>query len=381
MGTQCGFSAHCGRGTTPRLDARMRIALVTDAWQPQVNGVVRTLQTTLAHLTSMGHTVLAITPLDFRTMACPTYPSIRLALWPGRGVAKRLAAFQPEAIHIATEGPLGHAARRYCLRHRRPFTTSFHTQFPEYLRLRVPIPLHWTYRYLRWFHGAAVRTMVPTPTQRDHLLARGFENLHVWSRGVDLEVFNPTDPIDYASEYALLQPIAIYMGRVAVEKNIEAFLQLPGAHHKVVIGEGPDLLRLRAKYPRCLFLGPRYGRDLAQHLAGGDVFVFPSRTDTFGLVLLEAMACGLPVAAYPVQGPVDVVTPGETGVLDEDLGQALEQAMGLSREACRALAARYSWRSCTADFFGYLAPEHAGPTAHRTDLERAYDPPAALPRA
>ncbi len=330
----------------------MRIALVTDAWQPQVNGVVRTLNTTLQHLTLAGHTVTAVTPLDFKTMPCPTYPDIRLALWPARGVARRLEAFAPEAIHIATEGPLGLAARRYCLRHGLPFTTSFHTQFPEYIRLRAPVPVAWTYALLRRFHAPAVRTMVPTPGQRDKLLARGFENLRLWSRGVDTTIFNPDDPV----HYDLPRPIAIYMGRVAVEKNIEAFLDLPLVGSKLVIGDGPDLERLRARYPGCHFTGPKFGRELARHLAGGDVFVFPSRTDTFGLVLLEAMACGLPVAAFPVQGPVDVVTQGETGVLSEDLGAAVSQALGLSREACMALARGYSWTRCTADFASYLAP-------------------------
>lgn len=330
----------------------MRIALVTDAWQPQVNGVVRTLNTTLQYLSAAGHTVTAITPLDFRTLPCPTYPDIRLALFPARGVARRLSAFGPDAIHIATEGPLGLAARRYCLRHRLPFTTSFHTQFPEYIRLRAPIPVAWTYALLRRFHAPAVRTLVPTPGQRDKLLARGFGNLHIWSRGVDVDVFNPRDPV----HYELPRPLAIYMGRVAVEKNIEAFLNLSLPGSKLVIGDGPDLQRLRARYPDCHFLGPKFGRELARHLAGGDVFVFPSRTDTFGLVLLEAMACGLPIAAYPVQGPLDVVTQGETGVLSEDLATAIKEALALSREACVALARRYSWASCTATFAGNLAP-------------------------
>lgn len=330
----------------------VRIALVSDAWQPQVNGVVRTLNTTLGHLAQAGHTVTAITPLDFRTVPCPTYPDIRLALWPARGVARRLDAFAPDAIHIATEGPLGLSARRYCLRRDLPFTTSFHTQFPEYIRLRAPVPVSWTYALLRRFHAPAVRTMVPTPSQRDQLLARGFGNLALWSRGVDLGVFNPADPI----RYELPRPIAIYMGRVAVEKNIEAFLNLDGPGSKLVIGDGPDLQRLRARYPACHFLGPKFGRELARHLAGGDVFVFPSRTDTFGLVLLEAMACGLPVAAYPVQGPIDIVAQGETGVLSEDLGAAIAQALQLSREACMAQAARYSWASCTATFAANLAP-------------------------
>lgn len=330
----------------------MRIALITDAWQPQVNGVVRTLNTTLRYLGEAGHEVTAVTPLDFRTVPCPTYPDIRLALWPAAGVEKRLTAFAPDAIHIATEGPLGLAARRYCLRRGLPFTTSFHTQFPEYIRLRAPVPVAWTYALLRRFHGAAVRTMVPTPGQRDKLLARGFTNLRLWSRGVDVEVFNPADPV----HYDLPRPIAIYMGRVAVEKNIEAFLDLATPGSKLVIGDGPDLERLKARYPDCHFLGPRYGRELARHLAGGDVFVFPSRTDTFGLVLLEAMACGLPVAAFPVQGPVDVVTHGETGFLSEDLAHAIASALRVSRDACVALAKQYSWRRCTEDFASYLAP-------------------------
>ncbi len=329
----------------------MRIALVTDAWEPQVNGVVRTLNTTVQHLSLAGHVVRAITPLDFRTIPCPTYPSIRLALFPGRGVARLVEAFKPDAIHIATEGPLGLAARRYCVRRKLPFTTAFHTQFPEYIRMRVPIPVAWTYALLRRFHAKAERTMVPTPTQRDKLLAWGFRNLRLWSRGVDVEIFNASDPV----RYDLPGPIAVYMGRVAVEKNIEAFLDLPFRGSKVVIGDGPDLERLRTRYPGCHFLGPKFGRELARHLAGADVFVFPSRTDTFGLVLLEAMACGLPVAAYPVQGPIDIVTQGETGVLSENLGAAVVAALSLSREACIALAGRYSWRSCTADFAGYLA--------------------------
>jgi glycosyltransferase involved in cell wall biosynthesis len=326
----------------------MRIALITDAWQPQVNGVVRTLGMTVDCLRRMGHEVLTVTPLDFPTMLCPTYPSVRLALWPGRRVARMLTSFAPDAIHIATEGPLGHAARRYCLRHGLPFTTAFHTQFPEYIRLRAPLPIAWSYAYLRHFHGAATRTMVPTATQRDKLRAWGFDNLRLWARGVDTATFNTDEPL--AWDYP--RPIAIYMGRVAVEKNIEAFLALPDIATKVVIGEGPDSARLAARYPECHFLGPRYGRDLA----AGDVFVFPSRTDTFGLVLLEALACGLPVAAYPVQGPLDVIVQGVSGVLDEDLGVAVRGALNLSRADCVAQARRYSWDACSTDFLRYLAP-------------------------
>ncbi|MCC6708528.1 MAG: glycosyltransferase family 1 protein [Gammaproteobacteria bacterium] len=330
----------------------MRIALVTDAWHPQVNGVVRTLDTTVSCLRRMGHEVLTVTPQGFRTLPCPTYPSIRVALWPSRGVARALEEFAPDAIHIATEGPLGHAARRWCLRRGLPFTTAFHTQFPEYIRLRAPLPVAWSYRYLQRFHAAAVRTMVPTPTQRDKLTARGFTHLVLWSRGVDTEIFRPDD----AMSWPWPRPAAVYMGRVAVEKNIEAFLRLPGIATKVVIGDGPDLARFASRYPRCHFLGARYGRDLARHLAAGDVFVFPSRTDTFGLVLLEALACGLPVAAYPVQGPLDVIADGVCGALDEDLGRAIERALTIPRAACVAHAQRYSWDSATRDFLSYLAP-------------------------
>ena len=330
----------------------MRIALVTDAWLPQVNGVVRTLGMTVDCLRAMGHEVTTVTPLEFRSVPCPTYPSIRLALWPARRVAQRLDAYAPDAIHIATEGPLGHAARRYCRRRELPFTTAFHTQFPEYIRLRAPVPVAWSYAYLRHFHGAATRTMVPTATQRDKLRAWGFDNLRLWARGVDTQVFNTDQPVTW--HYP--RPIAVYMGRVAVEKNIEAFLNLPDLPTKVVIGDGPDRARLAARYPACHFLGPRYGRDLAQHLAAGDVFVFPSRTDTFGLVLLEALACGLPVAAYPVQGPLDVIVPGVSGMLDEDLGVAVRGALQLSRDECVAQARRYSWQACSADFLRYLAP-------------------------
>ena len=330
----------------------MRIALVTDAWHPQVNGVVRTLETTRAWLERAGHVLRVITPQEFRTVPCPTYPSIPLAVLPGAKVRAMLRAFRPEAIHIATEGPLGQAARRHCLDSAWPFTTSFHTQFPEYVRLRAPVPIAWTYAWLRRFHGRAVRTLVPTPTQLEKLAARGFSNLRLWSRGVDTAVFNPSEPV----RYALPRPIAVYLGRVAVEKNLEAFLALTKVPTKLVIGDGPDLERLRARHPACHFLGAKFGRDLARHLAGADVFVFPSRTDTFGLVLLEAMACGLPVAAYPVQGPLDVVADGMSGVLDHDLAAAVEGALALSRADCIGHASRFTWAACTAAFESALAP-------------------------
>lgn len=330
----------------------MRIAIVTDAWKPQVNGVVQTLGKTRDELQQLGHDVHMVTPEGRRTLPLPTYPEIRLSLFPKRGVRRELDEFDPDCVHIATEGPLGLAARRYCLSRGLPFTTAYHTQFPEYFRARWPIPLSWIVALLRWFHRPAVRTMVPTERIRDKLAARGFENLVIWSRGVDTRLFTPEEPFDYG----LPRPIWICMGRVAVEKNIEQFLNLDLEGSKVIIGDGPDRLRLAARYADCHFLGYRFGRELAQHLAGGDVFVFPSRTDTFGIVMLEALACGLPVAALPVEGPVDVITDPAVGVLDPNLEAACRQALKLDRADCRAFVERRSWRESTAQFETYLAP-------------------------
>ncbi len=329
----------------------MRIAIVTDAWEPQVNGVVRTLMTTGRELERRGHTLRFVTPLEFKTWPCPTYPEIRLALRPYRKLADILELLAPQALHIATEGPLGHAARRWARHHGKPFTTSFHTQFPEYLRLRLPLPVSWSYAYLRRFHAPAARTLVPTPSQRTKLIERGFAHLELWSRGVDTAIFNPDDPV----AYGLPRPLLLYMGRVAVEKNIEAFLALQSPGTKIVIGDGPDLARLRTAYPTAHFLGARFGRELARHLAGADVFVFPSRTDTFGVVLLEAMACGLPVAAYPVQGPLDVVQSGQTGILHPDLAVAVAGALALDSRLAVQHAATCTWARCTDAFEAQLA--------------------------
>lgn len=330
----------------------MRIALITDAWRPQVNGVVRTYENTGAELQHAGHEVRFVTPEDFRTVPCPSYPSIRLAVWPLWRLGGLLREFDPDAIHIATEGPLGHAARGWCLKHSLPFTTSFHTQFPEYIRLRAPIPVQWTYAYLRRFHGRARRTLVPTPSQAQRLSAFGFENVVVWPRGVDSSLFKPRDK-DFLK---LPRPVFLYVGRVAVEKNIDAFLNcdLPGS--KVVVGDGPDLARLRTRFPDVHFTGFQFGETLARHVAAADVFVFPSRTDTYGIVLLEAMACGVPVAAYPVSGPVDVVNNGVTGILDEDLGRAALAALKLNPDDCLRQAAAHSWGRCAEVLFQYLAP-------------------------
>jgi glycosyltransferase involved in cell wall biosynthesis len=329
--------------------------IVTDAWFPQTNGVVGTLAQTAAWLGRFGHEVRTLNPGDFRNIACPTYPEIRLALFPYGAVQRSIRAFSPQALHIATEGPLGLAARRFCRRHDMCFTTSYHTQFPQYLQARFPIPLAASYRALRWFHGAAARCMVSTASVRKDLAARGFRNLASWRRGVDTAVFKPF-PKDFLD---LPRPIAAYVGRVAVEKNIDAFLQMAWSGTKIVIGDGPARSRLQAQYPLAIFTGFRFGEDLARHLAASDVMVFPSRTDTFGLVNLEAMACGVPVAAYPVAGPIDVIEDGVTGALDTDLAGAALRALSLDPEACRQQALRCGWDVCTREFERNLVPCHA----------------------
>ena len=337
--------------------ATMRIAIATDAWSPQVNGVVTTLTQTRDHLLKEGHEVLMVTNEGRRTFPCPTYPEIRLTLFQGRQIARELDAFEPDCVHIATEGTLGLSARRYCLRRGIPFTTAYHTQLPEYVRARVPIPVRWTYALMRWFHKPAVRTMVPTESMRQRLLDRGFDDVVLWSRGVLTDVFHPDDAVEY--EFA--RPVWVYFGRVAVEKNIEAFLDLSLPGTKIVIGDGPDREKLSGRYPESHFLGYKFGRDLARHVAGADVFVFPSKTDTFGVVMLEAMACGVPVAAYPVTGPIDVVKPGLTGCLHDDLTLACSRALELNRWDCRHYAETRSWTRSTRQFIDNLAPRSPYP--------------------
>lgn len=331
----------------------MKIILVTDAWFPQINGVVTTLSHVGKELEANGHTIDVVHPGHFRTVPCPRYPEIRLSVFPGRSVRRRLQQANTDAVHIATEGPLGFAAWRYCRRHRIPFTTSYHTQFALYLRKYMGLPTSLGYRGLRWFHNRAQRTLVPTASIHRELAAYGLTNLVTWTRGVNTELFTPSDKALYAH---LPRPVYVYCGRVAIEKNIEAFLacDLPGS--KVVIGDGPAMKAMRARFPAVEYLGFKRGAELAAHLAAGDVFVFPSRTDTFGVVMLEAMACGLPVAAFPVAGPKDVVRPGKTGALHEDLRTACREALTMHPSDCRAQALEYSWSRCAAMFLDNLAP-------------------------
>lgn len=329
----------------------MRILIVSDAWRPQTNGVVRTLETTIRHIDKLGHEIRTITPNDFKTLPCPTYPEIRLSLKPGKKIRQILDEFQPEYIHISTEGPLGLAARNICVRRKVAFTTSYHTCFPEYVNARFPIPVSWGYAFMRWFHGPSKAIMVATNSIESTLKAKGFDNIRRWSRGVDLELFRPG--IEPAIQ-DLPKPVFAYIGRVAVEKNLKDFLNLDLPGSKLVVGDGPALEELRNAYPSAHFTGAKYGEELARHYASGDVFVFPSRTDTFGLVLLEAMACGMPVAAYPVQGPLDVVGHNGPGCLSDDLREAALGALRIDRDKAISHAQSFTWAKCTEQFLENL---------------------------
>lgn len=329
-----------------------KIVIVTDAWMPQINGVVRTLQHLVAELLARGWQVELVTPADYRSAPCPTYPEIRLALARPASIRARLEALQPAYVHIATEGPLGLMARAACMSKGWPFTTGFHTRFPEYLRERLPVPLRLTYAWLRWFHGAASACLVPTRSIERELRHRGFSNLKVWTRGVDRTLFRPHPEADLG----LPRPVFAYVGRLAVEKSIDAFLSLDLPGSKLVVGDGPARADLERRFPNAYFVGAKQGKDLAFHYAAADVFVFPSRTDTFGLVLLEAIACGLPVAALPVPGPLDVIGATKAGVLDEDLRLAALAALTMGRVDPDAALAEFSWEACADIFAETLAP-------------------------
>jgi len=328
----------------------MRVLIATDAWRPQINGVVRSLERMYEAAPSHGVTAHMLTPEGFWQIGLPSYPDIRLALATRRAVAKRIAEFKPDHIHIATEGPIGWLTRAVCLAQKRTFTTSYHTRFPQYVAARWPIPERWSYRFLRRFHGPAAGVMVSTATVEAELRQHGFERILRWGRGVDLSLFHPRP----ASVLDLPRPIFLSVGRVAVEKNLEAFLSLRLPGSKVVVGDGPARADLQRSFPDVTFLGTREGEDLASIYASSDVFVFPSLTDTFGIVLLEAAASGLPVAAFPVQGPSDVFAGSGAAVLDEDLRKAALAALRIPRETCLELAAGYSWQSSADQFYGHI---------------------------
>lgn len=332
----------------------MKIALVTDAWHPQVNGVVRTLCAVIAELRSRGHEIEVISPDQFRTIPAPSYPEIRLAFAGGRAMAARLGQIRPDTVHIATEGPLGWSARRYCLRRRLPFTTAYHTQFPDYMARRCGVSASWFWPLIRRFHAPAFRTMVSTNTICEQLRQQRIGPLHHWSRGVAAETFHPNHPPPDLF-FDLPRPIQLYVGRVAVEKNIEAFLTNNHPGTKVVVGDGPALDKLRAEFPNAWFLGRRGGNELAACYAGADVFVFPSRTDTFGLVMIEALACGTPVAAFPVPGPLDVLEAGG-GVMADNLEDAIAGALRLDRDICQRIGRAFTWEASADQFLAGLAP-------------------------
>lgn len=333
--------------------APQSIAIVTDAWDPQTNGVVRTLQSTIAVLHRWGHSVTVISPDQYLSVPCPTYPEIRLALTMPGVIGRRLAQLAPSAVHIATEGPLGLAARRYCKRNGAPFTTAYHTQFPEYVAKRTGLSPERLWRYIRRFHTPSTRIMVATESISDDLRAHGLGHIHRWSRGVDLSCFGPDAPPP--AEYADLPgPIMLYVGRIAVEKNLEAFLDCPYPGSKVLVGDGPARAALEKRYPEAHFLGRKSGRELAGCYAGADVFVFPSKTDTFGLVMIESLACGTPVAAFPVAGPKDIVT-DDVGALSDNLARAIDAALYCERKVCAAYGASFSWEAATAQFLSGLS--------------------------
>lgn len=343
----------------------MRVLIATDAWHPQINGVVRTYENIACHAAALGHEVSFVTPEGRTSIPCPTYPEIRLAMITPQRLRSDIERTAPDWVHIATEGPIGLAARAFCRRAGRAFTTSYHTRFPEYVAARFPVPVSWGHAYMRWFHNAGAGVMAATGSLAEELRERGFRNVLHWSRGVDTELFKPREVRLFGSE----MPVFMYVGRVAIEKNIEAFLQLDLPGRKVVVGGGPQLGALRKGYPDVAFTGPKSGKELALHFASADVLVFPSITDTYGIVLLEALASGVPVAAYPVTGPRDVVAHGEVGILDGDLRRAALAALEIDRRKCREYALRFSWEKSVNQFFENI--RKAGSLASRSGPAKA----------
>jgi glycosyltransferase involved in cell wall biosynthesis len=330
----------------------MRIAIVSDAWAPQVNGVVTTLLDLRQRLQVRGHDVAVIEPSMFRRLRCPGYPEIELAWRAGAEVQRRLAAHRPEAIHIATEGPLGLAARAHCGRAGLPFTTAFHSRFPEFLTAAFGIPAHWGYAAMRRFHAPSSGVMVPSAGTLRILCAHGFVNLRRWSHGIDLALFQPRPN----TSLAWPRPVFLFVGRISPEKNLEAFLRLALPGSKVVCGSGPYLERYRHDYPEVHWVGSVPRHQLVDYYRAADSFVYPSRTDTFGLVMLEALACGTPVAAFPVEGPLDVVGDSDGGVLDHDLRRAALRSLAVPRERARARAIEFDWERVASEFVSHLAP-------------------------
>ena len=330
----------------------MRIAIVSDAWRPQINGVVRTVETIVRLMQVQGHEVEVFGPDRFRTLPCPTYPEIRLSLFPSARLHHMLKLFAPDAIHLVTEGPLGWSARRFCLARGLPFTSAYHTRFPEYVRARVRIPIAWSYAFVRIFHKPSLAVLVVAQSFRDELAARGFKNLVPWSRGVDIAAFRPQPRGDVGDP----RPIWLYAGRVAIEKNIKAFLDLDLPGSKWGVGGGPQLKELKRRYKDVRFFGSVNTEDLSRHYSEADCFVFPSRTDTFGLVMVEALASGVPVAGYPVPGPLDVVTTPAVGAVDEDLRAACLRAVACDPADCRRHAESFTWERCAQQFLDTLRP-------------------------
>jgi glycosyltransferase involved in cell wall biosynthesis len=338
----------------------MRIAIVSDAWQPQVNGVVTTLVDLREQLLEAGHQLTLIEPSGFRRLRCPGYREIELAWRPGAEVARRLQAAAPEAIHIATEGPLGFAARAWCLQRRLPFTTAFHSRFPDFLATAFGVPARWGYAAMRRFHAASAGVMVPSAGTVEILVRHGFSNLRRWSHGIDLERFRPVP----GAHFDLPRPVFLFVGRVSREKNLEAFLRLDLPGSKVVCGGGPLLERYRHDWPAVHWRGSTPRDSLATIYSAADAFVYPSRTDTFGLVMLEALACGTPVAAFPVAGPLDVVGDSDGGVLDTDLRKAALAALAVPRSRARARALLFDRLTMTRGFVNHLVPFPESPPRH-----------------